>query len=199
MHRLRALAMQQGWIYETIISTYSDGEPHAAPIGVWTEDLVTLRMDIFDSSQTLKAMLDTERFTVGFPTDAGTFHTALFHPALLVFEEAVSVSAPVVVGCAATVELALRDAIPAPPRVQITGEVVQVNVHTDPSANVRLFNRAEGLFVESLILSTRLRHLGETTVRKALAENHRVIRKVAPGSPWEAKMMELLRDIGPQS
>ncbi len=196
MHRLRALAMQQGWIYETIVSTYCGGEPHAAPIGVRAEGLDTLRMEIFDSSQTLTGILDTGLFTVGFPSDVTMFHAALFTPGLLVFEEARSVSAPVVVGCVATVELALREAIPAPPRVRISGEVVRAEVQVESPANLRLFNRAEGLLVESLILATRLQYLDEETVRRSLEENRRVIRKVAPGSIWETKMADLMGHIG---
>lgn len=195
MNRLRAIPMQKGWIYETIVSTYSDGEPHAAPMGVWTEGLDTLHMEIFDSSRTLKGILDTKQFTAGFPSDVSMFHAALFHPGLLTFEEARSVSAPVLLGSSATVELELREATPVSHRVRITGVVV----HADARPDIRLINRAEGLLVESLILATRLRYLDDAVVRQTLAENYRVIRKVAPGSTWETTMAELLRDIGPHS
>ncbi len=195
MDQLRALPMQNGWIYETIVSTYSDGEPHAAPMGVWTEGPDTLHLEIFRSSRTLRGILDTKQFTVGFPSDVGMFHTALFHPGLLTFEEARSVSAPVLLGTSATVELELRETTPLSQRVRVTGEVTYAAARPD----VRLVNRAEGLLLESLILATRLRHRDEAAVRDSLAENYRVIRKVGPGSIWETKMAELLRDIGPRS
>ncbi len=195
MDRLLALPMQKGWIYETIVSTYSDGEPHAAPMGVWAEGPNMLHLEIFRSSRTLSGILDTKQFTVGFPSDVGMFHTTLFHPGLLTFGEAHSVSAPVLLGTSATAEVELRETTPLSRRVRVAGEVM----HAAARPDVRLVNRAEGLLLESLILATRLRHLDEAAVRDALAENHRVIRKVAPGSTWEAKMAELLRDIGPQS
>ncbi|MHB0980185.1 MAG: DUF447 domain-containing protein [Thermoleophilia bacterium] len=195
MNQLRGLAMRKGWIYETIVSTFSNGEPHAAPIGVWTEDFNTLHMEIYDSSQTLKGVIDTGQFTANFPSDVSTLHAALFHPELLSFEQAQNVSAPVLLGSAATVELVLRQASPVANRVRITGEVV----HADARPDIRLINRAEGLLVESLILATRLRYLDDAVVRQTLAENYRVIRKVAPESAWETTMAELLRDIDPHS
>ncbi len=195
MNQLQALPMQKGWIYEAIVSTFSNGEPHAAPIGVWTEDFDTLHMEIFDSSQTLKGILDTGRFAANFPPDVGTFHTTLFHPERLCFEQTQHASAPILLGSAATVELVLRQTTPVANRVRITGAVVRANARTE----IKLINRAEGLLVESLILATRLRYLDAAAVRKSLAENHRVIRKVAPGSTCETTMAELLRDIGLQS
>lgn len=195
MAQLQALGMQEGWIYETIVSTFSNGEPHAAPIGVWTEDFNTLHMEIYDSSQTLRGVVDTRHFTANFPSDVGTFHTTLFHAELLSFEQAQKVSAPILLGSAATVELVLRQTTPVANRVRIIGTVV----HTDARPDIRLINRAEGLLVESLILATRLRYLDGAVVRRTLAENYRVIRKVAPGSTWETTMAELLRDIDPHS
>ncbi|MBU2602284.1 MAG: DUF447 family protein [Actinobacteria bacterium] len=191
MNQLQVLPMQKGWIYEAIISTFSKGEPHAAPIGVWTEDFDTLHMEIFDSSQTLRGILDTGRFVANFPSDVGTLHTALFHPELLSFERSQDASAPVLLGSAATVELVLRQAMPVAERVRITGTVVRASAR----AEIKLINRAAGLLVESLILATRLRYLDAAAVRESLAENYRVIRKVAPGSTCETTMAELLRDI----
>lgn len=193
--QLQALAMQKGWTYETIVSTFSNGEPHAAPIGVWTEDFDTLHMEIYDSSQTLRGILDTTHFVANFPTDVCMLHTALFHPELLPFGQAQNVKAPLLRGCSATVELALGQAIPSAGRVRVTGVVV----HAKAVPDIKLFNRAEGLLVESLILATRLRYLDDAVVRRTLAENYRVIRKVAPASACETTMAELLRDIGLQS
>lgn len=195
MDQLQALAMQKGWIYETIVSTFSNGEPHAAPIGVWTEDSTTLHMELYNSSQTLKGILDTTHFVVNFPPDACMLHTALFHPELLPFGQAQNVKAPLLRGCSASVELALRQAIPSADRVRVTGVVVHANARPD----IKLFNRAEGLLIESLILATRLRYLDDAVVRRTLTENYRVIRKVAPVSACETTMAELLRDIGLQS
>jgi hypothetical protein len=195
MDRLQALGMQKEWVYEALVSTFSNGVPHAAPIGVWTEDFNTLHMEIYNSSQTLRGILDTSHFVANFPPDACTFHTALFHPELLSFGQAQRVEAPLLRDCSATVELALAQETPAPDRVRIAGVVAHVNARRD----IRLINRAEGLLVESLILATRLRYMDQAAIRQALAENHRVIRKVAPMSAFERTMAELLQDIGLQS
>ena len=192
MGRLQELNMHEGWIYEALVSTFTDGEPHATPIGVWTDDLTTLHMEIFDSSRTLNGLLDTKYFAANFPNDVSAFHVALFHPDLLSFEPAPTIPAPLLCGASATVELALSEATPAKDRVRVTGSVVGARA----SEGLRLINRADGLLVESLILATRMEYLDDAAVRRSLAENYRVIRKVAPGSKSERAMTELMRDIG---
>jgi hypothetical protein len=192
MAPLQELAMHQGWIYEAIVSTFCDGEPHATPIGVWTDDSVTLRMEIYPSSRTLQGILDTGQFAACFPAEAAMFHRVLFQPESLVFDSARGVSAPVPRGCSATVALQLREAIASDTTTSVSAAVADVDV----MPGLRLFNRAEALLVESLILATRLQYLDEAAARLQLAENNRVIRKVAPGSIFETTMSRLLEDIG---
>ena len=61
----------------------------------------------------------------------------------------------------------------------------------------RLINRAEGLLLESLVLASRLeRRETAAAALTTLTENHRVVSKVAPGSPYERALTALLRDLG---
>jgi hypothetical protein len=62
----------------------------------------------------------------------------------------------------------------------------------------RLINRAKGLFLESLVLSTRCRLMGWAAVDQ-LRENVRVIAKVAPGSDYETAVRELLAKVEGES
>lgn len=192
MDHLQMLPMQEGWIYEVILSTYTYGVPHAAPIGVWTEDFATLHMEIFDSSQTLQNVLRTKHFAVNFPPDVRTIHTVLFRPHHLRFEQAQAINAPLIRGSSGTVELTVSKEESLSDRAHITGTVLAVHVHQD----IELINRAESLLLESLIVATRLPYLNNTTARNDLAENYRVIRKVAPNSSYEKTMAKLLRDTG---
>jgi hypothetical protein len=195
MDRLDVLGLQERWIYEVLISTFHDQTPHAAPIGVWKRGTDELLMDVYDGSQTLANILEIGHFTASFPTNAVTLHTALRDSGQLAFTDARLVQAPVVAGCTATVELTLKRATPGDGRVRIVGDVECVHLEAAP----RLINRAEGLLLESLVLSTRLkRGAGEATL-SALTENLRVVSKVAPGSVYERALAKLLRDLDPSS
>ena len=70
MDQLRRLGMQDFWIYEVLISTFCDGTPHAAPMGVWTSGPDELCMDVYDGSRTLANILGGGEFVANFPADA---------------------------------------------------------------------------------------------------------------------------------
>jgi hypothetical protein len=193
MAPLMKLAMQERWIYEVVISTYSDGTPHAAPIGVWRDGCSTLEMEIFSGSQTLKNILASACFAVNFPADVGTLFSLLYAPQEMSYGEAREVRAPTLLGCSAVVEMVVARTTVREDRVHITGRAVETCLHT----NVRLINRAEGLLLESLILATRIPHLDHASARTAidqLRENYRIARKVALGSWYESAVATLLQD-----
>jgi hypothetical protein len=75
-------------------------------------------------------------------------------------------------------------------KMLLTAEIVDAS-EAGPGT---LINRAKGLFLESLILSTRCRLLGWAAVDQ-LRENVRVIAKVAPGSDYETAVRELLAKV----
>jgi len=193
MDQLKTLAMKPGWIYEVVVSTFSNERPHAAPIGVWTDDDAhTFHMEIYGESQTLSNVLTTGCLVANFPPDVRMLVTSLLSPQQLTFGPATKVQAPVLCGCSATAELVVERATSMPDRVHVAG----VAVHTDRLSDLRLINRAEGLLLESLILATRVQHLDHASAAATLAENHRVICKVAPESSHEAAMAELLQSLG---
>jgi hypothetical protein len=195
MDRLDALGLQERWIYEVLISTFHDQTPHAAPIGVWARGTDELLMDVYDGSQTLANILEIGHFTASFPSSAVMLQTALRDSGQLAFADARLVRAPVVAGCTATVELTLKRATPGDGRVRIVGHVECVHLEAAP----RLINRAEGLLLESLVLSTRLKRGTREAAVSALTENLRVVGKVAPGSVYEHALTELLRNLDPPS
>lgn len=193
MDQLRTLAMEPGWIYEVVVSTFSDGLPHAAPIGVWTDDSAdSLHMEIYRGSQTLSNILANECLVANFPTDVQMLSTSLLTPQQLAYRLAQRVKAPVLRDASATVELVLDRATALPDRVHVAA----VAVHTDRRRDLRLINRADGLLLESLILATRIERLDRSFVTTVLTENYRVVCKVAPGSSSETALRELVRSLG---
>jgi hypothetical protein len=195
MDQLRRLGMQDLWIYEVLISTFCDGTPHAAPMGVWTSGPDELCMDAYNGSQTLATILGGGEFVANFPTDAGMLYAALRTPEELLFAEAQGVHAPVVAGCTADVELVLTSATPAGDKVRLVSDVRRVHC----AGTLRLINRAEGLLLESLVLATRLERSGAGAALTTITENYRIVGKVAPGSAYERALAALLQDLGPTS
>ena len=80
MDQLRRLGLQDRWIYEVLISTFCDGTPHAAPMGVWTDRPDELCMDVYDGSRTLANILGGGDFVANFPADAEMLYAALRAP-----------------------------------------------------------------------------------------------------------------------
>jgi hypothetical protein len=195
MDQLRRLGMQNFWIYEVLISTFSDGTPHAAPMGVWTTGHDELCMDVYDGSRTLANILGAGEFVANFPADVEMLYAALRAPEDLLFAGAQGVHAPVVAGCTAVVELVLTSATPGGDNVRLVSDVRHVHCDRTP----RLINRAEGLLLESLVLATRMERLGAGAALTALTENYRIVGKVAPGSAYERALAALLQDLGPTS
>ena len=195
MDQLHPLGLQESWIYEVLVSTFCGGTPHATPIGVWTDGRGELHMDVYDGSQTLAHILKGGDFVANFPVDAAMLFLALHEPAQLTFAEARCVTAPVVAGCTAVVELAVSRVSRDGEKVRIVGEVRHVAAAGTP----RLINRAEGLLLESLVLVSRLERRDTAEALATLTENQRIAGKVAPGSVYERALARLVRDLSADS
>lgn len=193
METLHALPLRKGWIYEAVVCTFSGDAPHAAPFGVWTDDHATLELDMYEGSETLANVLAGRELVVAFPSAATTLFEALFAPQRLSFGHAATVRAPTLDDAVATVELVVHDTAPTEGGTHLSALPRRTHLAAE---EVTLLNRAEGLLLESLVLATRLERLGAAAVLPALTENLRVVRKVAPGSPAEAALTELLSRRG---
>jgi hypothetical protein len=187
METLKKIGMNRGWIYEVIISTYHDNHPHSAPIGVWTDDFATLRMEIYKNTRTIKNIMTFREFAVNLMSDVMVFYEALFDKAKIAYEKSTKVNAPFIKGSPAVIELKLK----AVEEKEKTFHLTATPVHVQINSSMNLINRADALTLESLILATKLPHLPERKIKEALQENYRVIRKVAPGSQYE-KIIRML-------
>ena len=188
METLQTIGMKKGWIYETIVSTYGGDTPNSAPIGVWTDDFAILRMAIFSGSNTLKNILESKEFSVNLVPDATLFHTSLFEKEMVAYESSPRIHAPVLRDASAVIEARLE-------KVETRGSrffLESTPLHIAVREPVKWINRAEALMLESLILATRVAHHPGPKVRETLRENHRVVKKVAPGSEYERIMEKLV-------
>ncbi len=188
MKRLKKDGMQKNWIYEAVVTTFCDKNPHASPFGVWTEDFDTLNMLIYKGSRTLGNIIIQREFAVNLIVDISVFYKSLFNKEEIAYENSKQINAPVLKDSSATVELKLKRIEEKENKFHIKGEVVDIQIGNE----VRLINRAENLVLESLILATRIPYLNKKRVEEDLIENYRVIRKVAPGSEYQKIMEKIL-------
>jgi hypothetical protein len=189
--RLRTL--RPGWIYETVITARKGDHVTAGPFGLWTEDGETLEAALFKGASTLEAIGESRCFVVNFVDDPLDLHAALNRRDELVFgavPEGEAAGWPVLAGVKSWLAMRVVGLEDAGEKMLLKAEVVDGS----GTAPVEPVNRAKGLFLESLVLSTRCRLLGWAAVDQ-LRENVRVIAKVAPGSGYETAIRELLAKI----
>jgi hypothetical protein len=183
--------MQKSWIYEVIVSTYQGDKPHSAPIGVWTDDFVSLKMEIYSNSSTLKNIMELKDFAVNLVADVTVFYNSLFDRANVEYRDSLNINAPVVKNASAVIEARLKQMENRGNRFRVESTPVNVEV-SDP---VKLINRAEAIVIESLILATRLPYLPGPKIQETLRENYRIVRKVAPGSRYETIVGKLVKTL----
>jgi len=192
MKRLKEIGMKKNWIYEVIVSTFYVRAPHAAPMGIWSEDLDTLNMAIYKDSKTLENIIKEKEFTVNFVDDIIIFYKSLFNKGKIAFKQARQINAPVIKDSSAIIECKVKHIEKKENRFHIRAEIVDIRIWD----KIKLINRAESLVLESLIMATRLPHFPGRRIEEMLKENFGVIAKVAPDSTYEhimEKVMNLLK------
>ena len=175
---LKEIGLKKGWIYEAIVSTFNGKRPHAAPIGVWTQDFETLITEIYEGSNTLRNIKRVNEFAVNFVDDMTVFFKVLHGPQEINYEKSKTIHAPTVKGASVILEVRLREIRGLKNRYRLKAKIQHLQINHIP----RLINRAEPLLLESLILGTKVGHLASKRIEYNLKENYRVISKVAPRS-----------------
>ena len=191
MKRLKEIGMKKNWIYEVIVSTFYAKTPHAAPMGIWSEDFDTLNMAIYKDSKTLENIIKEKEFTVNFVDDITIFYESLFNKGKIAFKQLKQLNSPVIKGASAIIVCGVKHIEEKENRFHISAEIVDILIWDE----IKLVNRAEGLVLESLILATRLPHFPGQRVEDTLKENFRVIAKVAPDSNYQHIMEKIVNLI----
>lgn len=192
------LGMRPGWIYEVVASTTGEHGPHAAPIGIAADGAHTFSMDLYKGSTTLGNILRAPILGINLFPDVVMLHKALYRRQELRFAAHAPTpgqtgqAPPFLEGAQAWLTLAPEVERETGPLVRVTARLARCDI----LGSVALINRAAGLTVESLVLSTRRHILPPDAVRARIAENARVVSKVAPGSSYESCLRELLALAG---
>jgi hypothetical protein len=192
MTTLSDLGFKKDWTYEVVISCNNGNTPHATPFGIKTADIKSIQVEMYNSSNTLGYILDKGCFVINLISDPLYFFDSLYAKDQIRFKSARIIDAPVIADTPAYIE------------VKVTGNTEKANsriinveiINIEAAITPELYNRAKGLVMESLITATRINYLPEGRVEEILKENYRVIKKVAPESPYVAIMEKLFNEIG---
>ena len=186
---MKKLGVNINWLYETLVTTVKGTQAHVAPFGVRILDDTRLCLDMFKGTRSLDSILETGEFAVHPVNDPAWFYRALHDQDSFEFVQAHEISVPVVAGLPAVIEARNLGVQDRGKTVRITAKSVHIQ---SGRPVVTPFNRAEGLVIESLILSTRKALIPHDIFKKTMHENFRVIRKVAPNSEFQATMEQLI-------
>ncbi len=170
------LGLKKGWVYEVIVVTSgARGEKNFAPMGIWTSDIETVLMDVYKGTKTSENILSNRAFSVNFVSGLEAFYDSL-------------VGDVPEMDADAFLELETIDITESEKKHRITARVAGGEIIRKP----HLINRAKPLALESMIKFTRVNEGNMAKILEELRENLRVIKKVAPDSPYEEIVKKIL-------
>jgi hypothetical protein len=169
---LAKIGFKRNWIYETIATTCSGSRVNSAPVGVWTTDLHAVKFKLYKKTRTFRNISQNGFLAVSFPDAVEVFHDALYAKNL---KYAKTKNGNQSIAGLSYLELKIASKKDLGYAVEFKAFIVCHNL----KKNIRLFNRAEFLALEYLIKKTKPK-----SNTRGLAEYRRVIKKVAPNSPY---------------
>ncbi|HIE34449.1 MAG TPA: DUF447 family protein [Candidatus Altiarchaeales archaeon] len=187
------LNLKKGWIYECIVTTYGNGRENAAPIGITTQDMETIIMDIYKDTETCRNILKNKEFVINIISNVDAFHESILEEEKLEYIKSKNVNAPILRNSNSYLEMTVINAENSDDRIRFTSEIVNLRIRGD----IRLINRAECIVLESLIIATKLPYVtGERWefLKENLEENYRIICRIAPNSKFQKFIEKLIHE-----
>ncbi len=185
---LDRLNLQPNFIYETIVTTYSEDKiPNAAPMGIILLNEQVVIISPFIATRTFKNILRTNCAVINFIFDLNLFFMSSFETKqpklpLEFFEHATNVDAPLLKAAVASIQVRVLDIEKDAKRAKIKGEIICWNCA--PALFFPL-NRGYNLVLESLIHTTRILEFREDSQKvrplvDLIKKYQSLIEKVAP-------------------
>ena len=196
-------------IVEVIVSTFDEAHrPHAAPMGASTEDMRSIILKPFKSSQTYGNLLKWRSGVANITSDPLLFYRTVFKDAnpggelpKEWFAQAPAVDAPRMTNTDVCIELLVTDVEESEDRAQMLCRV-ESTLMLNRSYLPHVYNRAAPAVIESLIHATRIEsHLNAGRPDKAeeliiLVEHYRhLVDRIAPDSTYSEMMDDIWRRI----
>jgi uncharacterized protein len=206
---LTELGFQRGIIAETIISTYNrDGSMNAAPMGTIMQDSLSMTLNLFNSSSTLKNIKANQCAVVNLTRKIELFYETTFkevNPSGKLpnewFEKAKSVNAPKLRAADAVVEMKVDDLSQF--GNEKTKVVFNVKLVEATLKYQQVYCRAFSATLEAIIHATRIKTFSkdenrQVQIQKLLERVEQcrdVVDRVAPDSSYSRVMADLLKRI----
>lgn len=179
--------------YECIYTTISeDGKKNAAPIAFIYLGEDNVKCNLFEGSNTLKNIQQTNQYVVNVTQDPMTFaYATIANVPDDYFSDDKEIAILKDAGSYLIVDVVEMNKLTDRPIYEIKGKIREFVINDD---SIKAFNRGMGSLIESLVNYTRY-HIVDDEGRKfydeRLEENQRVINKVADNATIEA--IELLK------
>lgn len=190
---LESLGFRKGWIYETIISTYSGKEAHSAPMGVSTPDNSALCVDVYKTSETCSNIISRKAFSVNLSSDLSLFYDSVYKKEAIVYGRADKIDAPIIARAEASLGVCVQSEEDLGDKVRFTGKILGHPSIKQP-ASIKLINRGETLALEALIAATKIPYASaeeKDILSKEIRRICRVVSRVSPGSNAERLVYEV--------
>lgn len=204
LNELSELGFVKNSVVETIVSTYDkERNPNAAPMGVYTEDMKNLILNVYKTSQTYENLMRWKSGVVNITSDPNLYYRTTFkdvNPSGKLPEEwfvhASTVDAPNMLNTDACIEFNIINVEESEEKVKIQcriEKILLIERRTLPA-----YSRATSAVIESLIHATRIENFLSSGEEKKAKEridlvNHysEVVNKVAPNSIYS----DIIEDI----
>ena len=128
---LEQIGMNRDWIYDVVVTTYHENDPHCAPIGAWTCDFTTLHMDIYKNTKTIANILRWNEFSVNLVSDLTVFYESLFDKTKIVYEKSSNINAPFIKTAPFVIDFKLKNI----EEKEQTFHLESVPVHTEATGS----------------------------------------------------------------
>ena len=184
---LEAAGLKKDWIYETIVSSYHEGKPHAAPMGICTRDHESLTLEIYKSSATCASILLKKAFAINFTGDISLFYDAVYRKDALLYGMCKKADAPFLAQADAYFEIEVAGSEDIGDRARFNGKIVAYS-HGKKDGGIKLLNRGEALALEALIAASKIPNASageKEALYGEIKRISRVVSRVAPGSAAE--------------
>ncbi|MFQ6135173.1 MAG: DUF447 domain-containing protein [Nitrososphaerales archaeon] len=205
---LSDLGFVRNGIVETIVSTFDEEHtPHAAPMGVYTEDMRSIILKPYKTSQTYENLLKWRGGVANITSDPTLFYGTVFkdaNPGGKVPEEwfthAQTIDAPRMRNVDACIEFRVVGVEYSGDQAKIPCRVEKILITYRPV--LRVYSRAVPAVIESLIHATRIEtYLASGEEKKAeeliglVRHYRRIVKRVAPNSTYSKIMDDIRRRI----
>jgi len=204
MSLLEDLNLKPHYIYETIVTTYSEDKlPNAAPMGIKLLNDRAVLISPFTSTRTFSNIEKTQNAVINFSYDLNIFYRSIYSvtsPKLPIeeFERATEVDAPRLKEALAYIETRVKDIVLVSQRARIIGEIITWNIGSYPLLPI---NRGFYLALECLIHSTRILEFQADQQKiqplvSLIKQYKKLIDKVAPTGEYSIIVEQIQEMLG---